>query len=289
MKIAIGVIAFGFCALSTASRAAEKFPMDTKLDGPQGLYTEAVIRLLKNWPGEIALKDPDYEKSGPVFINAVRTEGRSVYIGVEQRMLISAPLEQVEAVVDNIDAYSKMFPDHEDTRIISKDGNKWLTAWEQSLPVFFLPNVKFKMTYLTDKSNPDRKLYRYQLQQSKDVLFDDGVVVLEREGAKTKFTKYDFYEPDMGLAKLFAVSKVWHDSIEGIFAADLALKLRCENPAWEYKKIKEIAEAEADKYSVNAAMNRERSLPFAMSFAANAAERSPADLTRKTPLNQVNP
>ena len=284
------IVALAFTALaSNISYAEEKFPIDTKLDGPQGLYTDAMIKLLKTWPGEIQLKDPDFEKSGPVFINVMHTEGRSVYVGVEQRMIINAPLEQVESVVDNIDQYYKMFPSHESTKILSKDGNMWLTSYEQSLPVFFLPNVKFKMTYITDKSSPDRKLYRFQLQQSKDVLYDDGVVVLERDGAKTKYTKYDFYEPDLGFAKLFAVSKVWNDSIAGIFAADYSIKLKSENPTWDYNKIKDVAETAGEKFMKNSdeiLSNHNR--PFPVALAPTPVMKIDSERSAREPSSEKN-
>jgi hypothetical protein len=259
-KISITTGSLAILAMSIRLLAAD-FPVETTLPGPTGLYRNAMIQLIKTWPGENPAKEPDYDKEPPVVLSQIKTEGKEYYIGIEQKMLINAPLEQVETVVDAIDEYHNMYTTLKDSKILSKEKNEWTVHYEQKIPVFFVPNVKFTMAYITDKTNKDRKAYRYQYSEGQSLLFDDGIVMLERSGGKTKFTKYDFYEPDLGIAKIFSGNKVWKQSFEDMFQADYALKLKAENPGWDYSKVKDTSSKAADKFSVDDALKRQGHCP----------------------------
>ena len=63
---------------------------------------------------------------------------------------------------------------------IDSNGNLWVTAWEQRVPVFFVPNVKYEMYYLVHQSSADHRSYRYQLKDSKDLIKSDGVILIDR-------------------------------------------------------------------------------------------------------------
>ena len=234
----------------------EKYPLDTAIPGPSGPYSKWLIHSLKNWPTASVhfLTDaahPPTASSNPVEIICLAKPGELNAIGAGQRMRIEAPLAAVEAVVDAIDQYQSLFPGYKQVRVESRNGNRWLTFWEQIVPIFFVPNVKYEMDYLLSKPSPTRKIYRYQLHQKNTLKYSDGAIVLEALGpSATQYTEFDFFDADWGIAASFGGDRIWSDSIESLYLSDLGIKLKAENPSWSEKKAAETAKTYLKRYEI---------------------------------------
>lgn len=216
---------------ATHGVAEQKYPLTAPLDGPTGPYTQILLDLVKEWPP----KETDLTTvgSGLLRLQCFDTPGDSDVIGIEQVMHVAAPLARVKEVVDDIDHYKEIFSGYDDIHVEERDGNRWLTFWEQHIPVFLVPNVKYRMTYLIDTSVKGRVVYRYQLKAAGQIKTSDGIIVLEDDGqGATRYTEYDFFKAEYGLLKTFAPGRIWKDSVEGMFLSDVAFKLRAEHPDW---------------------------------------------------------
>lgn len=240
--------------LSASQSSSDKYPIDAKLDGPITIYTDYLIDAAQTWPNRraefVAPKD-----GNPVGLHCIETPGHPDVIGVRQTMVVNAPLSQVEAVLDDINHYQDLFPGYADIHIVSQEENKLVSYWEQHIPLFFVPNVKYEMNYLLNKGSKARKIYRYQLKQSKSLKSSDGLIVIESDSSnssqeRTYFYEYDFFDADWGVLKTIAPSRIWNDSIEGIYLSDVAIKLKAENPKWTYEKIVEEGKKFLEQYPV---------------------------------------
>jgi hypothetical protein len=269
-----GFVVFAIVAIvAGAARADAPHPLDEDLGGPRSRYAEALLRVAR-WGGA-PLSDPG--APAPLRLTCVRTPGDAKYVGIVQRMDVAAPLAEVMAVLEDIAHYREMFPGLVDARVVpgSRDGNRYVTAWEQRVPVFFLPNVRYELTYLLARTSADRVVYRYRLARSRDLTNSDGLVVLERVGpARTRFTEYDFFNARWGF---LPERTVWRESLRGAYASDMAVKLRAEHPTWSFARISREAErlrAEAEPEIERC--RRDRSPPEAVLGAAVAeAEARP--------------
>lgn len=216
----------------------QKYNLDVPLAGVQSRYSPLLLNLLKSWPP----KDIDYtiKSTNPVQLKCIETPGNLDYIGIEQVMRVNKPLNEVASVLDDMEHYKDLFEGYADIQVLAKDGNKIETYWEAHIPIPFVKNSVYKMMYVIDK-NQKRTIYRYQLKEkTKSIKFSDGIIVLEPESpTTTRYTEYDFWDADWGILKSIAPSRVWGDSVEGIYLSDVAVKLKVENPTWSYDKIKE--------------------------------------------------
>lgn len=208
------------------------FPLGANLGGVHSDYTELVLQIAEHYPTPaVQIAKPDPQK--PILLRCLETKDHPLYIGLEQMQWIDAPIDRVAQAVDDIDRYTEIFPGFAQIKITRRDQNKWETYWEQKIPVPLVPNVRYEMTYLIDRSSPARRIYRYQLKASKDLIASDGVIILERDPAdsrRTRYTEYDFYDAHWGLAKTFGQDRLWRENVEGIALSDLGLRLKAENP-----------------------------------------------------------
>ncbi|MGK5085359.1 SRPBCC family protein [Bdellovibrionota bacterium FG-1] len=264
--IASWLLFFGFSTFSFSGEPSPlpvpglKYGIDFKLEGPESSYTAALLKLLQSWPP----KDIQYGgvNPNPVRMAAIETLGNKYYIGLEQVMFVDAPMEKVGGVLDDMDHYKDLFPDYDDVHVSARDGNRLVVFWEQHIPVFFIKNVKYEVWYLIDDSRPDRKVYRYKLKDGRGhIRSNDGVIVLEKDGAaRTRYTEYDFFDADWGPLKAFAPSRIWKDSVEGLYLSDMAIKLKAENPTWSYDKIREESKKWLDRFPIDDALKARK--PF---------------------------
>lgn len=233
-----------------------------KLEGPESQYTGYLLKLIQSWPTQnqnLPKTIPGNEKN-PVQLQCIETPGNSDYIGIQQFMVVNAAIQKVEAILDDINHYQDIFPDFDDIHIISRDENKILTYWEQHIPLFFVPNVKYQVHYLWDKSSADRKMYRYQLKESKSLKKSDGLIVIERDSSasvsapRTRYFEYDFYDADWGILKTIAPDRIWTESVEGVYRSDVAIKLKAENPSWDAKRIVEESKKLLEAFPVKNAI-----------------------------------
>lgn len=239
------------CLAALRAHAEEPYAKDTALGGVESPYTGALVKMLKEWPPAGMIYSSHDEN--PVVLQCYSTADRPDMVGVRQAMMVNTPLEAVAAVLDDFDHYPELFPDLKGVQVLSRDRNRLVTAWEERIPIPFVPNVKYRMAYLIDSSIAGRRVYRYQFLQGNYLKSDDGIIVLEKaEDGKTRYTEFDFFESDSGLAKTFAPDRIWRDSIEGIYKSDVAVKLRAEHPDWKYDRIRDETEKVLEKYPVTA-------------------------------------
>ena len=241
---------------STPSLAAVSAPylhsIYEKLDGPQSVYTPYILGLIR---GSISQEwNLALNRENAVELQCIETPNNPFYIGLKQNLIIYSSLSAVEAVLDDVGHYKDLFPDFEDVHVAAKDGNKWVVSWEQKIPVFFIPNIKYEVFYLVDKSLPGRRVYRYQFKGGDNLKYNDGVIVIENDprgtsvSPMTRYTEYDFYDADWGILKTVAPGKIWKRSVGDIFLSDIAIKLKAENPDWSYEKIKEESEKSLGRF-----------------------------------------
>jgi hypothetical protein len=234
-------------------------PVPLTLGGVESRYTARLAKILTAWPPA----DIDYNRKedNPVHLSCIETPGERFYIGLEQFMFINAPIGQVAGILDDIEHYQELFPDFDDVHVVSREGNRILTFWEQHIPLFFVPNVKYEIIYLVDSSHPDRRVYRYQLHKKDHIHFNDGFIVLERESpTHTRYTEYDFFDADWGPLPTIAPGRIWKDSVEGIYLSDLAIKLKAQNPTWAYERIREESKKILERFPVEEALKKRKLL-----------------------------
>jgi hypothetical protein len=210
------------------------------------MYTPLITELARGLaqgtpPGAVDLTLPPGQD---MRIQCLETPGQEFYVGISQVIRINAPFEAVEAVLDDVASYQKLFPGFADVHLVSKEGDRQVTAYEQKIPVFFIPNAKYEMEFAISKPTADRKVWRYQLLRSKTVKVDDGLISIERDGPNaTKFVEYDFWDAEWGVLKSLAPGRIWNDSLEGLVKTGLAIKLKAENPAksneWAHDEAKD--------------------------------------------------
>jgi hypothetical protein len=238
MRVRNVLLMLVLAAGAARARAGERHAPDEDLGGPVSRYADAlrIVAVRGEVPAEAA------PGASALHLTCVATPGDGKYVGIVQRMEIGAPLAEVEAILADVPHYKDLFPGLVDVREVpgSRDGNRYVTAWEQRVPVFFIPNTRYELTYLVSRVGEGRTVYRYRLARSGDLTNSDGIVVLEAAGpGRTRFTAYDFFNARWGVVPEGAV---WRESLRGSFESDLAIKLKAEHPGWSYPEI--AAEAE---------------------------------------------
>ena len=216
-------------------------PTNTK-----SMYTQKLIDVVKNWTAGSA----DFCKASSlphqIYIQGIKTPGREYYVGFRKCMIVKAPLEKIMAAHDDIENYQKLYPGFKEVKVVSKTAQESVLEWEKEIPVFFVPNIKYEIYYASDKSNPERTVYRYQFKKGERLKFNDGIEVLEKKPDGTvAYSNYEFYEADYGVAlgiQAASVEQVWKESAEGGYRSNFALRFKSENPSWSFEKVNKEAE-----------------------------------------------
>lgn len=212
---------------------AAPYALDAPLPGPDSQATAWVRQTLLAWPPPSRAAKPPSD----VIVACLTTPGRTSMVGVWQEAAIAAPLAQVAALVDDFGKYPELYPDLAKVQVVpgSVDANRFLVAWENIVPVFFIPNVKYETTYVVDRSAA-RVAYVYKLKAKGTVQATDGFVVLEALGpAQTRFTEVDFVDADFGPV---GAAAAWTLTATGFYRSDVALKLKAEHPTWPHAQAK---------------------------------------------------
>lgn len=214
------------------------------------IYSDRIAPVIKNWPRPELPKDPkDFD---PIWMRAVHNPSDEIHIGIIKRMIVNAPMARLAQVIDQLADYYSIFPSLREIRVDRVDGNLVETSWEHRAPIFFLPNAAYRQTYIIDKSNPKRFIYRYQLVQGNFIEHTDGVCIIEPiDEARSMLSGYDFFMPALGPLKIFGSGKVWKDGTEGSFKGDISIKLRAEHPDWDKDRIKTESEAMLAKFPID--------------------------------------
>lgn len=206
------------------------------LGGVVSPYTARLEALSKSM---VASKQFPVPKGPEIELKCFSTPGNELYIGVEQKLKINAPLAAVTKVIDDIDHYADIFPGYSDIHVISREGDRLTSYWEQTVPIPFVPNVKYEMLYRLETIGSDQKLYRYQLKKSEKLLKSDGFVLVRADGEKsTLFYEIDFFDAKWGSAKIFGKRKLWSNVLEDMAASDYGIKLRAEHSDWNARKVR---------------------------------------------------
>jgi hypothetical protein len=247
-----------FCALGSVA-----WGQPLVANGPEGIdsvYTGYLTQVLKRWVPFRVDAGAEPHDAAPVAITCIATVNADRYVGMIQRERIHAGMPVVENVLDDIDHYKDLFPGTVDVRVLAASrrllagtptASLFDTAWIQQPPIPFLPEIRYEMSHLVEKT-PMRTVYRYKLRRGDKLIASDGLVVLEAVDAQTtQFTEYDFFDGHWGL---LPTSLVWKESLAAAFHSDVAIKLKAEQPAWSYARIA----AEAKRMTVAESEGLER-------------------------------
>jgi hypothetical protein len=226
-------------------------------DGIDSLYSDYLSQVLKRWVPFRASAAAEQRESASVTMSCIATVHADRYVGMIQRETIHAPMHAVESVLDDIDHYKDLFPDTVDVRILAASERilaatpsvkLFDTAWVQRAPIPFLPEIRYQMSHLVEKS-PARATYRYKLRRGEKLFASDGLVVLEAiDPLTTEFTEYDFFNGHWGPLPTWLV---WKESLNAAFHSAVAIRLKAEQPAWNYARIaaeaKRVTVAESER------------------------------------------
>ena len=240
-----------FCWISLLVSAASLAAVEPKAhcdDIPKvTYYSQRILRFLDHWPPPtLSLRD-----SRPVLIRAIRTPGEPGIIGVVKHFEVKFPLARVAELTERFEDYPKIWEDVVSVTVRSREGNQTVTDWVRRAPAFFLPRIRFRMLYTTDKMKPGRVVYRQQLIEGNSVSASDALVVLEGIGEnETRISVLDFFSPDMGPFRPLIEGKIWKKSMENSFKDDIAFRARLEHPDWSLDQIGHEADRELDLHPI---------------------------------------
>jgi hypothetical protein len=228
------------------------FSLAVALEGPKSKYTDILIEQLPKTPWEII----NPVKADPhVNMECYLDPDDDFYIGAGHQMKIQAPLKKVGEIVSDIDHYQQLFPGFEEVKIKERKENVLTVFWEQIIPVFFLPNVTYETYYLSEASD-SKIVYRYQLKKSSNLKASDGIIVLESKGPQNTFyTEYDFFKADYGILKALAPERIWKDALKSMYASDVAVKVKAENPNFDYPTIRKTTEEATEHFDWKEVLN----------------------------------
>ncbi|MBX7231623.1 MAG: hypothetical protein K1X29_06010 [Bdellovibrionales bacterium] len=209
------------------------------LGGVKSEYSEPLKKILLKWIHQPEVEKPSPTKgSNAIEITCWSHAKDSLYIGVEQRMVIQAPLAEVSAILQDFNNYKKLFEDFADVHEVSREGKKIITYWEQKIPIPFVPNIKYNMIYFIQEISPDSTYFLYQLLKSGKITFSDGFIFLKKiTENKVLYIEYDFFNAQWGSAKIFGVKKLWQDAVKSLALSDLAIKVKAENKDLDSKNV----------------------------------------------------
>jgi hypothetical protein len=225
-------------------------PWNANAEGVKSRYTEVVQSLLKE----------DKPASNTFFLKCWEDPENDLYMGIEQRVRIHAKFDEVNRVVSAIEEYDQLFPDYEKIYTVSKTENRFTVSFEQKVPIFFVPNVKFQMLYTELTPSSDKKIFWYQLKEADVVKNSDGFILLKKVSEnETDYTEYDFFDAHWGAAKVKGKASLWKDVVDGIYRSDLAVKIKAEDPKLKSIQAQKRAKEERDTKLVDQCV-KDRSL-----------------------------
>lgn len=253
-------------SILSVSAAAATFPLDTDLGEPDSAYTSKLLHMLKKWPPrEFPYGQTMLEGENPIGMRCLTTPRNKSYVGVEQWMVIRAPMSRVKALLDDFDNYEKLFIGFDDVHVLKKDENKFVLQWKQHVPV--LPDITYEMDYLVSAMPSGNVVYRYKLHYGRTIKHSDGIIVLEPISRdRTRYTEYDFFEANWGVLAL-SQERIWKESAEGIYLSDAVVKLKSENPDWPYSKVQERAKKFLKDFPVDKVVKERTSIEGLKEFS----------------------
>jgi len=248
MKSIITLVVSLACSLIWAE--AKNYPWDVEMKGPQSVYTDALVELVRHG---LPRPPPDLPGESPIIqANCLETPKNEFYVGVEQHMIVNSAIPRIDTAISDFASYPKLFPGLKHVEVRSQDKNLWVIGFEQHIPVFFIPNVHYEMYYLFDRSQSNRVLVRYKLKEKTKIKLSDGIILLEKISEnKTRYTEYDFFDADYGMLKTFAPGSIWESSVHDLLLSDLVIKVRAENPELNHASVLEKAKSLLEGIPIN--------------------------------------
>lgn len=226
------------------------------LDGIDSIYSDYLRQVAQRWVSprpnvvEHTLDVGSDPTAGALALTCVSTPGSDRYVGMVQRQRIRATLATVESVLDDVEHFKDLFPGTVSVHVLPgslqrTDGTaqvrRFDTAWVQRAPVFFLPEIRYELSHLVEKTE-SRAFYRYKLRRGDRLVQSDGLVVLEAlDAGTTQFTEYDFFDAHWGP---LGTGMVWHESLQAAVQSDLAVRIKAEHPNWPGEQVASEAKRE---------------------------------------------
>ena len=192
---------------ATTHAVKKEYPIHADLNGKPGPYKQFLLDIIQKWPDSRASFDfrrlnQNDPQINPIELEGFETPDTPFAIGLKQTMVIKAPLAQVGRIIEDFDHYKDLFPVYKKVHVQSQYANLILTHWEAIVPVFFIPNVHYETRYIIDQSVSGRRVYRWELIQGKNLIWNEGLIVIESMGGQTLYTEYDFFNADWGPLKV---------------------------------------------------------------------------------------
>jgi uncharacterized membrane protein len=241
---AMGLIGLGVCSVGWSDyRLNDPYP-----EAKTSFYSERLLKLLEHWPPPTLL----LHDARPVYVRAIKTPGFSDMVGVVKHFTVKAPLSKVVELTEKFDAYPKIWDDIVSVQVDSRDKNRTVTSWVRKAPAFFLPRIKFRTLYISDKSHPDRVVYFQRFLDGNAMKSSDGLVVMEKvTDQTTRISVITFFNPDAGAFRGLVEGKIWKKSVENAFKDDIAFAARLEHPDWSLDQVTEAAEKALDAHPID--------------------------------------
>ena len=270
MTLRLAVAAL-LCAVVPAVAAQ---PAGDALDGIDSVYSAYLRQVAQRWvpahPGSVEQtrdagsgRDP-----GALAVVCVSTPGADRYVGMVQRQRIRAARVAVENVLDDVEHFKDLFPGTVSVQVLpgslrvmegASPALRFDTAWVQRAPIFFLPEIRYELSHLVEKTAA-RAVYRYKLRRGDRLVASDGLVVLEAiDAGTTQFTEYDFFNGQWGPLTTWLV---WQESLKAAIQSDLAVRVKAEHPSWQDEQISSEAKREMLTESERAARCFANRQPF---------------------------
>lgn len=241
-----------FC-VSTLAAAQQNYSLDD-LDptATKSMYSLSILKFLDHWPPPTLALKTFGPQTGDMILRAIKTPGHPHTIGLVKHSIVKVPFEKVTALMEDYPDYYKMWENVVSASILSKDGNRWITAWTRRRPAFFMPEIHYKMEVVIDKSVPGRAVYRQQFISGDSLYFSDGLVIVEKLGDQlTRISVLDFFNANFGPFRGLIEGVIWHRSLENAFKDDVAFRLKLEHPDWSVDKITNASEKMLDRHPVD--------------------------------------
>jgi len=230
------------------------------LDAPSGIATPH-SGLIAHWVKKL----PEAAKPSRdgLSLRCFETIQHSEVIGIAHGLVVRANAARLTSVIDDYDHYKDLF---EDTIQVSvrRIPNGLLESWEQTAPVIFLPHTRYTINTFIRDEMPQRKIWHSRLVSSNQLLGNDVfVAVYPLEGERSYYWEVDFISAKWGLASSIAMSSIWSGAASDVVLADIAIKLRAENPAWTYSQVRESAKKQLNAQLVDQCVKHRVALDLA--------------------------
>ena len=174
-----------------------------------------------------------------------------LYMGVEQRVHIQAPIESVVKVVEAVNEYVDLFPGYKKVELRDSEKNKFTVFFDQKVPLFFVPNIKFEMLYEKEATDPEKVLYTYRLKERGKIKASDGFIALFKTSTnETDYLEFDFLDADWGLGGALGKEKLWSEVVEGIYWSNLSIKAKAQKPDLSPESARDFAKSKLDEEKI---------------------------------------